>query len=164
MTIKKQLLMYLTVLFCVFYVFSVCSISAQNTYGGIKLLKGYKYKTGKAVDAIAGAIYKENGLLIEFEAGFSQGFAADSKKKERYEWYKEQTINGRKVRIAFIKPNLKTGWEPDKPRNAELGSIMLVTIPLGNDEYNAVNFWGEVLTVEEASDFLLMVLTFDETK
>lgn len=143
---------------------SLTAASAQNIFGGIKLLDGYKYKTGKAVDAVAGTIYKPNGLIIEFEAGFSQGYAADKKNKEQYEWYKEQTVNSRKVRIAFIKPKLKTVWEPDKPRSSELGSIMLVTIPLGNERNNAVNFRAEVLSLQEATDFLLMVLTFDETE
>ncbi len=128
------------------------------------MLEGYKYKAEKAVDAAAGTIYKPKGMVIEFEAGFSQGYAADKKRMEQFEWYKEQTVNGRTVRIAFIKPNLKTGREPDKPRSPEFGSIMVVTIPLGDDGANAINFWGEVLNLQEATDFLLMILTFDETQ
>lgn len=151
------------ILFLFIYCFvSLSFASAQNTFGGIKLLDGYKYKTGKAVDALTGTIYKPNGLVIEFEAGFSQGYAADQKNNEQYEWYQEQTINGRKIRIAFIKPKLKTVWEPDKPRSPELGSIMLVTIPLGIERNNAVNFRAEILNTQEATDFLLMVFTFNE--
>lgn len=160
---KKQFILLSLVVFslCFFY---VSSVSAQRVYGGIKLLDGYKYKTGKAIDAVAGTIYKPKGMLIEFEAGFSQGYAADKKRMEQFEWYKEQTVNGRTVRIAFIKPNVKTGREPDKPRSPEFGSIMVITIPLGDDGANAINFWGEVLSLQEATDFLLMVLTFNETE
>lgn len=164
MTTKKYFLLRPTVFLFIVYFLSVSATSAQSVYGGIKLLDGYKYKTGKAVDAITGTIYKQNGLTIDFEAGFSQGYAADKKNKEQYEWYKEQTINGRTIRIAYIKPNLKTVWEPDQPRSPEPGSIMLVTIPLGNERNNAVNFRAEILSLQEATDFLLMVLTFDETK
>lgn len=156
---------YFTRLFLLLFISCLISPAvafAQDIFGGIKLLEGYKYKTGKAVDSVIGTIYKPNGLVIEFEAGFSQGYAADKKNKEQYEWYKEQTVNGRKVRIAFIKPKLKNVWEPDKPRNPEFGSIMLVTIPLGNERNNAANFRAEVLSLQEASDFLLMVLTFNE--
>lgn len=161
---KPQYLLHLLLFLFLSCSLSVSATSAQSIYGGIKLLDGYKYKPGKAVDAITGTIFKPNGLTINFEAGFSQGYAADRKNKEQYEWYKEQSVNGHTVRIAFVKPNLKTVWEPDTPRSPELGSIMLVTIPLGNERNNAVNFRAEVLSLQEATDFLLMVLTFDETK
>ncbi len=82
---KKQSFLYLITLSVIFYFFSVSATSSQSIYGGIKLLDGYKYRAGKVVDAVTGTIYKQNGLTIDFEAGFSQGYAADKKNKEQYQ-------------------------------------------------------------------------------
>jgi len=149
--------------------FLTCFVAApaagsDEAYGGIRLLEGYKYRKGYTVDALIGSISKEGGLLIEFEAGLSQGYAADPKDKGKYLWYREQAVNGRKVMLALIKPGLKTVWEPEKPRSRELGNILLITFPLDGQPDHAVNFRAEVLNAQEVADVLLMVLTFDASK
>ena len=138
--------------------------ASDRAYGGIRLLEGYKYKKGNTVDALIGTISKHGGLLIEFEAGLNQGFAADPKEKDKYLWYREQIVNGRKVMLALIKPGLKTVWEPDNPRSPEMGNILLITFPLDIQRDHAVNFRAEVLNPQEVADMLLMVLTFDVSK
>ncbi|HKR02687.1 MAG TPA: hypothetical protein VJT09_18555 [Pyrinomonadaceae bacterium] len=137
---------------------------ASDRYGDIKLLDGYKIRKGWAVDAAAWTIFKENGLNIEFEAGMNEGFWADPKEKDKYAWYREQTVNGRKVMLALIKPGLKTVWEPDNPRSPEMGNILLVTFPLGRQADNTANFQAEILNDGELADALLMILTFNPDK
>jgi hypothetical protein len=139
-------------------------LSASDRYGGIKLLDGYKIKKGWAVDAATWTISKENGLTIEFEAGMNEGFWADPKEKDKYSWYREQTVNGHKVMLALIKPGLKTVWEPDNPRSTGMGNILLVTFPLGIQADNTANFQAEILDEGELADALLMILTFNPDK
>ncbi len=139
-------------------------ISASDRFGGIRLLDGYKIKTGMAIDAAAWTIYKEGGLIIEFEAGMNEGLWADPKNKNKYEWHREQIVNGHKVLLALIKPGQKTVWEPSNPRSQEPGHILLVTFPLGGQPDNTANFKAEILNTEEMADMLLMVLTFDPSK
>lgn len=131
--------------------------------GGITLLPGYIYKDIPGVDAHEAIIYKEKGLVIDIEYGLSGIWAESVETKDRA-WYKEQIINGHKVKIVFIKPGIKTGWEPETPRNVELGNILLITIPFGNDPDYAANFKAEIVNPEEMTDMLLMVLTFDPSK
>jgi hypothetical protein len=138
--------------------------SSEQSFGGIKLLEGYKIKKDWAVDAAAWTIYKKGGLTIEFEAGMNEGLWADPKDRGTYAWYREQTVNGHKVMLALIKPGLKTVWEPDNPRNPDLGNILLVTFPLGGLPDNTANFKAEILNDSEMADMLLMVLTFDPSK
>jgi hypothetical protein len=140
------------------------NVSASDIYGGIKLLEGYKVKKDSAVDSVAWTIYKKEGLTIEFEAGLNQGFAADKNHIEQYAWYQEQEINGNKVMLALIKPNLKTVFEPSDPRSKETGNILLVTFPLGIQQTNAANFQAEILNEQEMIDALLMIMTFNPKK
>src|SRR2546421_299167 len=114
--------------------------AADQPIGGIKLLDGYKIKKERAVDAAAWTIYKDGGLSIEYEAGMNEGLWADAKQRSRYLWYREQVVNGHKVMLALTKPGFKTVWEPDNPRNLELGNILLVTFPLGIQADHTANF------------------------
>lgn len=143
---------------------SLSHISSDDRFGGIKLLDGYKIKKGWAVDAAAWTIYKGGGLIIEFEAGMNEGLWADKKNKSQYAWYREQTVNGHKVMLALIRPGLKTVWEPDSPRSAKLGSILLITFPLGIQSDHTANFKAEILNDEALADVLLMALTFNPSK
>jgi hypothetical protein len=146
-------------------IFLICFLPsytlASDQYGGIKLLEGYKIKKDWGVDAAIWTIYKEGGLIIDFEAGPNEGFWANPKDKGKYVWYREQVVNGHKVMLALIKPGLQTVWEPDKPRSPEVGNILLVTFPLGGLPDYTANFKAEILNEEELGDALLMVLTFD---
>lgn len=162
--LNKKSKTVIVIAICLFvYSFSSNNVSAQSTYGNIKLLPGYKYKKedGMGVLSSTGTIYRDSGLKIEFEEGLSQGYAVDKVDTAKYLWFKEQTINGQKVRLAFIKKGIKTGWEPDKPRNSAVGNILLVTYPLSDQLDHAINFRAEILTEEEMADALLMILTFN---
>ena len=134
--------------------------------GRISLLDGYTYKPYRTLGVLsdAGAIVKNGGLLIEFEAGMSQGHAVDSAKADRYAWMKEQKINGKVVKLAMIRTGMRTGWEPEKPRDPVFGNLLLVTYPLGNQKDHAINFVAEILSEEELTDALLMILTFDPNR
>jgi hypothetical protein len=135
-----------------------------QSFGGIRLLEGYKVKEGRAVDAATWTVFKEGGLSLEFEAGMNEGLWADVKEKDKYLWYREQVVNGHKVMLALIKPGIKTVWEPDNPRNPELGNILLVTFPLGFQADHTANFKAEIVNAQELADALLMILTFDPAK
>ena len=143
---------------------SPSTLSASDRHGGIKLLDGYEIKKGRAVDAAAWTIHKKGGLVIQFEAGASEGLWANPKHKGEYAWYREQTVNGHKVYLALIKPGLKTVWEPGSPRSRERGNSLLVSFPLGWQSTNTANFKAEILNAEEMADMLLMVLTFDPSQ
>lgn len=138
--------------------------ASDKTLGGIKLLSGYDLKKNWEVDALSATIEKPGGLIIHFEAGMSEGCAVDLKEKDKYQWYKEQSINGRRVILALIRPGLKTDPGLDKERNLPPGNILLVTFPLGGDRAHAANFIGKVADSGEMVDMLLMVLTFDPSK
>jgi hypothetical protein len=131
---------------------------------GIRLLAGYQFRAGSNFEGSGGEIYQQGDLRITYEFGLSQGFAADPKEKEKYAWYREQVINGRKVMLALVKPGLKTQFEPENPRTPEPGNILLITFALGaspKDDWTATNFQAEVLSAEEIADVILMVLTYD---
>ena len=85
--------------------FNLCAL--DQSFGGIRLLDGYRVKKGWAVDAATWSIFREGGLLIEFEVGMNEGLWADAKEKDKYLWYREHVVNGHKVMLALIKPGLR---------------------------------------------------------
>jgi hypothetical protein len=87
---------------------------ADEPYGNVKLLDGYKYKRSQTFDTINGAIYKDGGLRIEFESGINEGYAVDPKEQKIYVWFREQEINGHKVFLALTRP-VGTRWQSEKP-------------------------------------------------
>jgi len=138
------------------------SAFADDPYGNIKLLDGYKYKRSHTFDTINGAIYKDGGLRIEFESGINEGYAADPKEQRTYVWFREQEINGHKVFLALTRPGVGTRWRPEKSRGSD--RILMVTFPGKLGPMQAANFYAEVMDEKEVADMLLMVLTFDPTK
>ncbi|MBV9928018.1 MAG: hypothetical protein JOZ96_23570 [Acidobacteria bacterium] len=143
---------------------SVCSALADDPpYGGVKLLKGYRYERSATVDTINGRIYKEHGLSIEFESGISEGYAVDPRENKNYLWYREQEINGHKVFVALTRPGVNTKWKPKKSRRAGL-HILMATFPGKFGPLDAANFYAEVADDTEIADALLMIFTFDPTK
>ena len=58
--------------------------ASGQSFGGIRLLDGYKVKKGWAVDAATWTIFREGGLSIAFEAGMNEGLWADAKEKDKY--------------------------------------------------------------------------------
>jgi hypothetical protein len=140
------------------------AFASESSFGGVQLLDGYSAKQGSAVDAVVWTIQGKNGLIIHFESGPSEGRVVDLKDREKYAWYREQTVNGRSVLFALVKPGLKTDFDLDAERNLPPGNILLVTFPLGSHRDHAANFVGKVANQEEMIDMLLMVLTFDPSK
>jgi hypothetical protein len=105
-------------------------MALDQPYGGLKLLDGYKFERSHTFDTINGVISKDAGLRIEFESGFSEGYAVDPKSKSKYVWYREQLINGNKVMLALTKSG-GTAWKPEMVRNPKPENILMVTFPEG---------------------------------
>ncbi len=139
--------------------------ASDGTFGGIKLLEGYSAKRSSAIDATAWTIEKKDGLKILFESGMSEGSWADPKEQTKYSWYREQRVNGFKVRFALVKSGLKTVWEPGDSRGLPLGNILLVSFLLEHGESDhTANFSAKLANPQELADALLMVMTFDPSK
>jgi hypothetical protein len=139
-------------------------LGSETGFGAIQLLEGYSAKRASAVDAVVWTIHGKSGLVIHFEAGPSEGRAVDLKDREKYEWYREQTVNGRRVFIALTKAGVKTDADLDAERNQTPGNVLLITFPLGGSKYHAANFVAKVTNSAEIADVLLMALTFNPSK
>ena len=139
---------------------------AQSSSPPVDLLDGYKYQERDTLGVISatGIIYRENGLLIEFEEGMNTCCAADPANMARYAWLRRQKINGFEVYVGLIKRGLKTGREPDRPRSKEFGNILVVSYQLGGQKANGINFVAEILSDEELADALLMTLTYNPNR
>lgn len=143
---------------------STQTIGSEGGFGGIQLLDGYSAERGSAIDAVVWTIEGKNGLKIHFESGPSEGLGADMKDRAKYEWYREQTVNRRKVFLALKKPGLKTDPDLDAERDLPPRNILLVTFPPGGNKDRAANFIAKVANSGEMADVLLMALTFDPIK
>jgi hypothetical protein len=144
---------------------AAAAISDSN-FGGIHLLDGYSTQRVWAVDAAVWEIKGPDHFLINFEAGDESW--VDPKDAQQYAWYRETTVRGRTVRLALVRPGLKTQWEPEHDRNLPPGNILLVTYILWNStklypEHSA-NFSAKIAGPGELADALLMILTFDPSK
>ena len=138
--------------------------ASDDAIPGIKLLPGYRAKRGRAVDATVWTIERDGGPGIHFEAGPSEG-SINPTEQGIYAWYREQTISGFKVRLAFIKPGLKTRFEPENRRGMKPGGVLVVTFMLDKEHPDhTANFTAKVANVEEMADVLLMVLTFNPSE
>jgi hypothetical protein len=154
-----------------FVVISICffliprvSIAAGEL-GGIRLLEGYSIKQQQSVDAQSWTIEKSGGPKIHFEAGPSEGSAIDPKRKERYSWYREQTVNGYEVRFALTKRGIKTRWDDEFDPNSEPGGTLFITFLLeGENSSHTADFTVKTRNDQDLADVLLMVLTFDPSK
>jgi hypothetical protein len=139
--------------------------AAVDSLGGLKLLEGYTLQRGSAIDAVAWTIEGKDGFRISFEAGPSEGPAAEPSEKSKYSWYREQTVNGYPVRFALVKAGVKTQWESSNSRGLPPGNILLVTFLLDrNHPDHTANFCAKVANEQEIADTLLMVMTFDPSK
>lgn len=145
---KKLPLFVLT--FCLF----LLSASAQDQNlkkkqqatpppGGIKLLSGYVHTPGQGIDSTVGSIKKEGGLNIRYDIGVLAGeYVRLCQWNNSCVWYKEQQLNAGLVKIAL--------------RN---DGIIFTTFPR-----TMANFYTNVRTEEDIAEFLIMILTFDETQ
>jgi hypothetical protein len=111
----------------------------------IELLAGYAHKAATDFEGNkVGYIWKESGVKIRYEIGMSQGHAVDLDLKNTYQWFREQIMQGRKVKLALDREN-----------------TLLITIPLDKkSSWHAANFYGEIRKPEDIVDMMLMILTF----
>ena len=130
----------------------------------IKLLPGYHITSAPGVDVVAWTIRKPGGLIVHFEAGPSEGLAVDLADVDKYAWWREQTISGRRVLVALTRLGVKIGTDADEERGLPSGNVLVVAYPLGGHKDHAANFIGKVANSEEMADMLLMALTFDPSK
>ncbi len=144
---KKKLL-----LFVLLFSLSILSASAQDRKlnrlpkspppGGIKLLAGYVHMKERGIDTWVGRIKKEGGLDILYDIGPLAGeYVNRCLRDQSCVWYKEQQLKGGLVKIAL----------------ASDGRI-IATFPK-----TTANFSAEVKSQEDIADFLIMILTYDET-
>jgi hypothetical protein len=138
--------------------------ASEYQFTAIRLLPGYSAKREHAVDATSWTIRGKTGLTIHFEAGLSEGRAADAGHREEYQWYREQYVNGHLVCLALVKPGTRSVRDLDMGRKLRGGNVVLVTFPLSGDSAHAANFVAKVANSEELADVLLMALTFDPSK
>jgi hypothetical protein len=136
-------------LFCLF----ILSASAQDQMlkqtpksspppGGIRLLTGYVHIQDRGIDTRVGRIRKEGGLDIRYDIGPLAGeYVNRCLSNNTCLWYKEQQLRGGLVKVAL--------------RN---DGIIFATFPT-----TTANFYALVRSQEDIADFLLMILTYDET-
>lgn len=116
--------------------------------GGIRLLDGYTHQPLQGIDSVVGRISKEGGLQITYEIGSLPrpgglrlgGQFSDRPKqtpKDQLQWYREQTVNGEPVHLAYTKNDL-----------------LMVSYPK-----RGMNLSVKVTNAEEMADALLMILT-----
>lgn len=105
--------------------------------GEIRLLQGYVHTRLQGIDTSVGRISKKGGVTISYDIGTLAGNYAKSHSKDA-RWYREQTVAGAPVQIAFS----KTG-------------TVFITFPK-----SSANFYAQIKTPEQLADVLLMVLTF----
>jgi hypothetical protein len=112
---------------------------------GMRLLPGYKHKGAVDFEGNdSGEIWKEGGIRITYEMGFSEGQAVRPEDKDKFLQYSEKILNGRTVRCAFTKEK-----------------IYIVTVPLADDlnTLHAANFYTKVAQPGDAADMVSMALT-----
>lgn len=123
----------------------------DNRLGGMKLLPGYKHQPLQGIDSIVGRIAKEDGLQIMYDIGAvlkpgalrTGGSFSDHPKltpKDQVRWYKEQTVHGQPVHLAYKKDG-----------------YLLVSFP-----QKGANFSVKVSSDEELAEALLMILTYPD--
>lgn len=122
--------------------------------GGMRLLPGYKHLPLQGIDSVIGRIERNGGLQISYEIGHVQApgeprlggsFSNRAKLSPGHEtrWYREQTVDGQPVHIAFRKDD-----------------ILLVSYP-----DSGMNLATQVADAGEMAEALLMILTYrGETK
>ena len=123
--------------------------AADAPPGAIRLLPGYTHKTLQGFDSKPGEISKKGGLQIRYDIGrvakpgtigLGGDFSDQAKRvppKSR-RWYKEQTIGGQPVHLAYTKDD-----------------VLSVSYPA-----SGINFSVKAKTHEELTDALLIILSF----
>jgi len=148
------------ILLCLFFSFLVQPKHAQNTKGlvlpkpteesnkkidpppgSIQLINGYVHKTGHGIDTLAGEIAKPNAMRITYDIGFlasNYAWRIYNDLGENVAWYKLQKVNDMTLYLIRGKDGtiVATFGEP------------------------CANFIAKTKTEEEATDFILMIMTY----
>ncbi|HSK72539.1 MAG TPA: hypothetical protein VK892_12620 [Pyrinomonadaceae bacterium] len=144
----KKLLLFV-LLFCLFILTASAQVGKSKKLStppppcGIKLLDGYVHVPLRGIDSWVGRIKKEGRLTITYDIGYLAGeYVNHCLWDNSCLWYKEQQFNGGLVKIA-------------------LGSneAIYATFPK-----TYANFYAEVKTQEDIAEFLLIIMTYDETQ
>jgi len=143
---RKKSLMFLKLLLlllCCGLSLSIVQRQAASSLSGwtIKVLPGYQHERLRGIDSEPGEITKKDGLKIEYDIGMMAGEIVKPSDVSLYLWYKEQTLNGQSVRIAFTKQRVLKATFPDSD----------------------ANFWCEIRGEEDLADALLMILSYQST-
>ena len=111
-------------------------------FGGMKLLPGYSCSPPTVIDG-AWTISKKDGVTIRYWGGnvanVVHSVVKDARRDGTALWTKEQLLSGRKAELAMTKD----------------GRLLISIEPF--------NFDAKVDSVEQATDALLMVLTYGES-
>lgn len=121
----------------------------RNVPGGMQLLPGYKHLPLQGIDSVIGRIERDDGLQISYEIGHVQApgeprlggsFSDRAKLSPGHEtrWYREQTVDGQPVHIAFRKDD-----------------VLLVSYP-----NSGMNLATQIADEGEMAEALLMILTY----
>jgi hypothetical protein len=67
---------------------------SQTQNPGVNLIDGYKFRTTETLGVLSGAgeIFNDDGFVLSFEEGLSQGYAADKTNIKKYSWFRVQRI------------------------------------------------------------------------
>ncbi len=122
---------------------------SAHPLGGMRLLEGYKHRALQGIDSTVGQVEKKGGMTIHYEIGritppgapATGGSFSDNAKmtpRKLLRWYREQTVNGQPVHIAYRNDN-----------------VLLVSFPR-----KGMNMNVRVRSIDEMADALTMILTY----
>lgn len=137
---------------CVFLLLGLMAtdlFAQDGRLGNMQLLPGYKHQTRQGIDSLIGGISKPNGLSFGYEIGRvtkpgrarTGGSFIDGplqQPKDQIRWYREQTVNGQPIHLAY--------------RNDDL---LLVSFP-----HKGLNISVRVRDANEMAEALLMIMTY----
>lgn len=135
----------LWVVFLIFALGLATFAQEANPPGGIKMLPGYQHRPKQGVDSFTGTIGKPGGLQIEYDIGEMAGNYTECTSCGWIKgevWRKKQIVNGQDVVCVWT----------NKKR-------LVVSYPASH-----ANFVATILTKDQLTDMLLIVLTFQPSK
>jgi hypothetical protein len=134
---------------------------SQTQNPDVNLIDGYKFRTTETLGVLSGAgeIFNNDGFVLSFEEGLSQGYAADKTKIKKYSWFRVQRVADRTFFIAFVKDEKLTSSSITRGKRNEYGTLV-VTHPLSDQPHHAINFRARIASEQELIDALLMILSY----
>ena len=118
--------------------------------GTVELPNGYRQERTGTKDSERGQIISANGMLtINYDIGFSAGVHMHPKLKEECLWYREQTINGRKVSSGIMNQDEKKQLIITITEEKQKGAFQF-----------PANFWADFDRDEEIGEIMLIALSY----